>query len=150
MTPDKLEILREIVEQRIPFNRFLELKLQEAEGGKAKLVFPFRDEMVGNFLTHVLHGGIIASVLDVIGACAVLSTFEKESPLYGMGTVDLRVDYLQPGSGREFTATGEVMRGGRILCSTRMELYNDAEKLIAIGTAVYRVSRKDEPKPMNV
>lgn len=150
MTPDKFELLREVIEQRIPFNRFLGLELQEAADGKARLSFPFKEELVGNFMTQVLHGGIIASVLDVIGACAVLSTFEKESPLYGMGTVDIRVDYLQPGAGKHFIATGEVMRGGRIISSTRMELYNDKEQLLAIGTAIYRVSRKDEPKPMNL
>ena len=34
------------------------------------------------------------------------------------------------------------MRPGRILSSTRMELYNDQEKLCAIGTAIYRLSRE--------
>ena len=60
------------------------------------------------------------------------------------------MDYLRPGSGGHFIATGEVMRPGRILSAARMELYNDEETLIAIGTAVYRVSRKPATAPPNL
>ena len=73
-----------------------------------------------------------------------------ELMLYGMGTVDLRVDYLRPGSGAYFIATGQVMRPGRILSASRMELYNDTEDLIAIGTAIYRASRKTKESPPNL
>jgi uncharacterized protein (TIGR00369 family) len=67
-----------------------------------------------------------------------------------MGTVDLRVDYLRPGQGKTFVATGNVMRQGRILSSTRMELHNDEGTLIAAGTAIYRTSIKDEYVLMNL
>jgi len=98
----------------------------------------------------VLHGGVIASAMDVVGACAVMSTFSNERPLIGMGTVDIRVDYLRPGSGTRFFSTGEVIRPGRMLSSTRMELYNQDDQLLAIGTAIYRASRKDEPQTPNL
>jgi uncharacterized protein (TIGR00369 family) len=150
MPVDRLEAFRKIIEEVIPFNRLLGLQLVTAEDGKATARFDFRDELVGNPITRVLHGGVIAAVLDVIGASAVMSTFTEEAPLYGMGTVDLRVDYLRPGSGAHFVATGTVMRPGRILAAARSELHNDRSELIAMGTAIYRVSRKPQQAPPNV
>lgn len=150
MDTEHLEAFRRIIEEAIPFNRLLGIRLEEAADGKARARFDYQDALVGNPVTRVLHGGVIAAVLDVIGASAVMSTFSDDSPLHGMGTVDLRVDYLRPGAGTHFIATGEVMRPGRILSAARMELYNDGEVLIAIGTAIYRVSRKAEAAPPNV
>lgn len=150
MSMDRLQVFRELIEEGIPFNRLLGFHLDDAAEGRAWGRFEFKPELVGNPLTRVLHGGVIAAVLDVIGASAVMSTFTSEAPLYGMGTVDLRVDYLLPGAGAHFVATGTVMRPGRILSAARMELHNDEDALIAIGTAIYRVSRKAEQAPPNL
>jgi len=142
MDSEKFKLIKHITEKAVPFNRELGLTLLHADDGKATLRFDFQEKLVGNFLTHVLHGGVISAVLDVVGASAVMSTFDRENPLHDLGTVDLRVDYLRPGSGVHFTATGQVMRPGRILSAVRMELHNDQNDLIAIGTAIYRASRK--------
>ena len=120
MDPKKFEMMRKLYEEQIPFNKLIGMEIIGAEGGKASLRFDFRLELVGNFKMGILHGGVIAAVLDVVGGAAVISGFGAEEPLHGMGTVDLRVDYLRPGSGQHFIATGEVMRQGRILSATRM------------------------------
>jgi uncharacterized protein (TIGR00369 family) len=150
MAPDKAELVRHIIEDVIPFNRLLGLRLLEVGEGRARARFEYKDELVGNPITRVLHGGVISAVLDVIGASAVMSTFSEESPLYAIGTVDLRVDYLRPGAGAHFIATGQVMRPGRLLSASRMELCNDQGVLLAMGTAIYRVSRKEEHAPPNL
>lgn len=149
MESDKFKLIKHITEEAVPFNRELGLTLLTADDGKASLRFDFQDKLVGNFITHVLHGGVISAVLDVVGASAVMSTFDRENPLHGLGTVDMRVDYLRPGAGAYFIATGKVMRPGRILSAARMELVNDQNDLIAIGTAIYRVSRKAGETPPN-
>jgi len=143
MNPARLELLRGLFEERIVFNKVLGLKLVEAGGGKGRLEFPFKEELVGNFTLGILHGGVISSVLDVAGGLAVQASFKDGDPFYAMGTVDLRIDFLRPGKGRHFTATGEVMRPGRFLCATRMELFNETGELLAMGQAVYRVTAKD-------
>lgn len=150
MDSKKFQLIKQIIDQMIPFNRELGLDLLEADAGKSSLRFEFQKKLVGNFMTNILHGGVISSVLDVVGACAVMSTFDRENPLYGLGTVDMRIDFLRPGGGKHFIAKGEVMRPGRILSAARMELHNDQEQLIAIGTAVYRASRKPEENPPNI
>ena len=55
------------------------------------------------------------------------------------GTIDLRVDYLRPGKGTGFISSGSVMRTGRKVAVTRMELRNREDLLIAVGTGTYIV-----------
>lgn len=150
MDEEQFELLRQFTEELVPFNRVIGLHLEAAEEGSARLRFDFRPELVGNYKLGVLHGGVISTVLDVTGACAVATTYMEEGTLHGMGTVDMRVDFLNPGRGEHFTATGRVMRPGRILCATRMELANEAGELIAIGQGIYRVSRREEALFLNV
>jgi uncharacterized protein (TIGR00369 family) len=57
--------------------------------------------------------------------------------LLDVGTIDLRVDYLRPGKGDSFTATGAVMRMGYKVAVVRTELHNDRDVLIAAGTGTY-------------
>jgi uncharacterized protein (TIGR00369 family) len=148
--PDKLEALRAVIEQVIPFDRVLGVRLEAAGEGRARVRFDFHDNLVGNPVTRVLHGGVIAAVLDVTGGAAVMTTFEEGAPLARMGTVDMRVDFLRPGAGAWFVATAEVVRPGHILSAARMELTNDQGVLIAIGTAIYRASRQAGHAPPNL
>jgi uncharacterized protein (TIGR00369 family) len=150
MDPKHLEILRDVFEEKIVFNKVLGIKLLDVEDGKASLRFDMKPELVGNFAMGILHGGVISSALDVIGGAAVISTFKPGGHFYSIGTVDMRTDFLRPGKGKHFIATGNVMRPGRILVSTRMELVNDDGELIAIGQAIYRLTARDEFKLVNL
>lgn len=143
------DIIRRIYEERIPFHRLLGVRVTEAADGFGKMEFDFRPELVGNYRLRVLHGGVIAAVLDAVGSVAVLSGFTSDDPPSGLGTVDMRTDYLRPARGEHFVATGEVVRPGRSIAVTRLELRNEKNELLAIGTATYRVSTRREgiPRP---
>ena len=140
MQRTRLDILREVCDEKIAFNKLIGIKLIEAGGGRSRLEFAFKEDLVGNFMLRILHGGVICSALDVAGGLAVQAGHGEDDPFYMMGTVDLRVDFLRPGKGQRFVATGQVMRPGRILCATRMELVNETGELLAMGQAVYRVT----------
>ena len=95
-------------------------------------------------------GGVISSVLDVVGGLVAfiallkregVQSLEDEADKFSrLGTIDLRVDYLRPGLGKAFFAKGFVLRAGRKVAVTRMELHNDEESLIAVGTGAYSIS----------
>ena len=51
----------------------------------------------------------------------------------------MRVDYLRPGRGNGFQSSGTVMRTGNKMAVTRMELRNEANTMIAVGTGAYIV-----------
>ena len=134
-------------EERIPFNRILGFDIKLQKDGTAKLSFQMRDDLVGNFLRGILHGGVISSSLDVVGGLVafvalldqnLVQSFDERSERFSkMGTVDLRVDFLRPGLGGFFVATGSILRAGRRIAVARMELHNDSGTLIAAGTGTY-------------
>ena len=143
--PDELEGLAREVEARIPFNRVLGVHLDELTKESTRITFEMREELVGNFARGTLHGGVISSVLDVTGGMTALvaGADDTDSSLKErfrvLGTIDLRVDYLRPGGGQSFRATGTILRSGRKVAVVRMELRNDRSDLIAVGTGTYIV-----------
>ncbi len=145
MTP---QTVARIFAEKIPFNRELGFEFEFDDDGRPILHFQKKPEMVGNFVRGNLHGGVISSCLDVIGGFAAFcALLEKLDPAEGgadevfgrMGTIDLRVDYLRAGYGRDFRATAYVLRVGRKVAVTRMELHNENSELIAVGTGAYIV-----------
>jgi uncharacterized protein (TIGR00369 family) len=133
-------------EQLIPFNRVLGLKLDSLDAKAPRLRFDMRPELVGNPVRQILHGGVISATLDVVGGLAIsLASIshkaEQESAQHfpNIGTIDLRIDYLRPGRGHYFVATGRVVRLGGRVAVAHMELVNDTKELIATGAAAYIV-----------
>lgn len=149
--PELLSGLREIFEQRIPFNQVLGLRMLSLDPRSPRMGFSMRPEMVGNFTRGMLHGGVISSVLDVAGGlAAMLSILERHLPqdepldvqlgrFSRVGTIDLRVDYLRPGIGESFETKSEVMRSGSRVTVVRSDLHNNNQQLIASAVAAYSV-----------
>ena len=111
--------LRHIFDDGVPFNRVLGLKVASIDPDAPKLRFDMRPELIGNPRRQILHGGVISAVLDVAAGFAVHLQVSKnriENPdvahFPSIGTIDLRVDYLRPGRGKYFIATGRVVRLG--------------------------------------
>ena len=136
-------------EERIAFNRVLGLDVTRFDEDGVVVTLPMRDDLLGNFATRVLHGGVISATLDLIGGMVAMHgvisaghihTLEEAFETFKtVGTIDLRVDYLRPGAGELFTGTGNALRVGRSVTVTRMELRNERDDLIAVGTGTYRV-----------
>ena len=134
-------------EQMIPFNRVLGLKIDSLDSKTPRLRFDMRPELVGNPVRQILHGGVISATLDVVGGLAIalasLAKKAEETPARqfpNIGTIDLRIDYLRPGRGKFFIASGRVVRLGGRVAVAHMELVNDTGDQIATGSAAYIVS----------
>ena len=59
---------------------------------------PYRDSLVGNPASGVVHGGIVTTLLDTVGGMAALA---RQGEFLVMATLDLRIDYLRPSTPRE-------------------------------------------------
>ncbi len=143
-----LRAIAHIFAEKIPFNREMGFRFSFDDSGAPVLRFAHRPELVGNFVRGILHGGVIASALDVIGGFASfralldredLSGQQAEEILGRMGTIDLRIDYLRPGMGEGFVATAQVLRVGRKVAVARMELKDDGGEMVSAGTGAYIV-----------
>jgi uncharacterized protein (TIGR00369 family) len=143
-----LEIIGDHFKQ-LPFNVVLGLDVTYLKTDGAGLNFPMKDEFVGNQVLGILHGGVISAVLDATGGITAmgaaiqkmqgLSFEELVKKATRGGTIDMRVDYLRPGRGTHFYSTGTVMRTGNKIAVTRMELKNEKDLLLAVGTGTYIV-----------
>lgn len=146
---EMLALLKELFEEKIPFNKVLGLKFESLDLERVCIEIRMKEELIGNFAKGVLHGGVISSVLDVTGGVVAMVDLidrMKERPmeeltkkLVNVGTIDLRIDYLRPGKGEYFLATGATMRTGHKVAVIRMQLHNNKGLLIAAGTGTYIV-----------
>ena len=136
--------IRRAFEQTIPFNRVLGLRIDSLDLKAPRLRFDMRPELVGNPVRQILHGGVISATLDVVGGLAIalasITRKAEDTPARhfpDIGTIDLRIDYLRPGRGHYFVATGHVVRLGGRVAVAHMELVNDTDEQIATGSAAY-------------
>lgn len=142
--------LAELFEHLVTFNQTLGLKVVRLGPGGPQLRFEMRPELVGHYQHGRLHGGVISATLDAMAGLAIMVALGEKHPeesadqvmhrFSRLGTIDLRVDYLRPGIGRHFVASAEVMRLGGRVGSAQMRLVNDADLLVATGTASYMLS----------
>ena len=141
--------LVDIFEQRIVFNQVLGLKIASVRPGDVRGTVAMRPELVGHAAYGRLHGGVISSVLDAMGALALMVAMAERHPhetveqvahrYVKLATIDLRVDFLRQGQGLHFVATAEVSRVGGRVGSTQMRLLNDEGILLATAAAAYMV-----------
>lgn len=148
--PEYVQALKEIFEEKIVFNRVLGLRIGPLSAGKASGSLEMKDDLVGHFAYHRVHGGVISASLDAMGGLAAMTAIGArhmdEPPdqrilrFAKLGTIDLRVDYLRPALGERFELTAEVLRLGSRVATTRMEFLGADGKLLAAAAAAYIVS----------
>jgi len=141
--------LIDIFEERIVFNQVLGLKIASVRPGDVRGTVAMRPDLVGHAAYGRLHGGVISSVLDAMGALALMVAIAEHHPhdsaeqvqqrYLKLATIDLRVDFLRQGQGLHFVATAEVTRLGGRVGSTQMRLHNDEGTLLATAAAAYMV-----------
>ncbi len=136
--------------EKIPFNKFLGLTIESMDHERVQVSFSMRSDLVGHYTRGMVHGGVISSVVDVTGGLAAFmgvqekmigKNLEAKIEKFGhVSTIDLRVDFLRPGLGSVFTATAFPLRLGNKVAVTRIELTNERQDLIAVGTGSYIVA----------
>ncbi|OUS26064.1 hypothetical protein A9Q98_11125 [Thalassotalea sp. 42_200_T64] len=134
---------------RIAFNQLLGFKITEMQDEYAEIQFNWDDKLMGNPMQKILHGGVTASVLDMVGGVVIAANMisriqqpskERISEKLGkLSTIDLRTDFLRPGRGETFIATARIIRHGSKVAVARMELHNEKGEHIAFGTGTYMV-----------
>jgi uncharacterized protein (TIGR00369 family) len=141
MTP---EVLRQVMEELIPFNRFLGVKLTAMRKGFARLEIPFRDDLVGDPMRPALHGGVLSALGDAAGGAAVWASMDDDNAR--ISTIDLRIDYLRPARLATLVAEAVVVRVGNRVGVADVRLFNDDTEADTVATvkAVYNITIKKD------
>ncbi|MRR08386.1 MAG: thioesterase family protein [Deltaproteobacteria bacterium] len=141
--------ISEMFNEKVPFHKLLGLTIQSMDRDRVQVKFSMRDELVGHYTRGMVHGGVISSIIDVTGGLAAFMDVQEKMADKGLQakiekfgrvtTIDLRVDFLRPGLGSVFTASAFSLRSGSKVAVTRIELKNEKDELIAVGTGSYTV-----------
>lgn len=91
MSERSQKIARQFIEV-IPYSRALSMSLTRIGAGEAEIEMPWRDDLVGDPATGVIHGGAVSALMDTCGGAAVLS--HPAGPA-ATATIDLRIDYMR-------------------------------------------------------
>jgi uncharacterized protein (TIGR00369 family) len=83
--------------EHLPHAQALGLSLVSCEQGSGRCVvrLPWREDLVGDPATGIVHGGVITALLDSLAAACVIGR-----SLRPQATLDLRIDYLRAATPR--------------------------------------------------
>ncbi len=148
--PEFIELVRDLFENRIVFNRVLGLRVQDVTPERVTARIDMKPDLIGHFQHNRVHGGVVSASLDALGGLACVAAIGgrhmDEAPLQRLqrfaklGTIDLRIDYLRPCVGDHFDLTAGVLRLGSRVANTRMAFKGADGKLLCTGAGAYIVS----------
>src|SRR5687767_1964256 len=119
-----------------PFNKHVGLKLGRLERDRAEVVLPFSPSLPT--LADVVHGGAISTLADT--AATVVSWTGVDEPTDFRGaTVALTVEFLAAARGKDLTATARVLRRGRAICFSEVDVTEPDGNLVAKALATYKL-----------
>lgn len=121
---------------RAPYHRLLQFDFvsQDTGAGRVRLGIDLRPELMRSDTGDGLHGGAIASLIDVAAFYAVRLAAGR-----GGATVGLSVDYLRPVNGARAEAEAHVVKSGRTQAVADVEVF-DGATLVAVGRARFALS----------
>ncbi len=119
---------------RCPYHEFLRLEAVSAQPERGLVVvrLPYRSEFRLAYDSNVFHGGVLAALVDVTGHAAVACSTGRMSP-----TVDLRVDFLATARGEALLATGRLLRAGRSIARSDVEVRDPRGVVVVAGRATF-------------
>lgn len=124
--------------ERLPQIKTLGIRVISVERGSSTMCMDYRDDLVGNPRTGVLHGGVVTTLLDSVAGAAA---FTLVAPGSTLATLDLRIDYLRPALPRErLFGFAEVYRQTSNVAFVRGHAYQDEPGTqVASATATFMV-----------
>lgn len=82
-----------------------------------------------------IHGGVLASLVDVVMLQAIVATLEPAD--VAAGTADLNLTFLRPALGERIVAEARVIKKGRQLVVTEVDITDAEGRLCARGRTLY-------------
>lgn len=129
----------------LSFFRLIGLEVVDMQPGRSVLTIRHRDDLAQP--VGILHGGVVATLVDSGIAYAVLASNEIR-PLVETGgsvvAIDLRIKYFRPVAGGRLTCVSTVTRMGRKIIHGESIVTNDQGKEVARGDAIYGTVNRSE------
>jgi uncharacterized protein (TIGR00369 family) len=119
-----------------PYGALLGVRLEALEAGRVRVRLPFRPELTT--VGDVVHGGAIASLIDVAATAAVWSGADPATATRGT-TVGLALNFLSAGRGQDLVAAASVIQRGRTICVCEVGVEGADGTAVARALVTYKV-----------
>jgi uncharacterized protein (TIGR00369 family) len=119
------------------FPSHLGIELEELREDYARLKLPYREEF--NQPAGVVHGGVLASLIDTVVVPAIGSGYDDRPDLL---TIDMQVQYMGAVIQKDMYAEGWVTKRGRSVVFARADVRDADGRMAATGTLAYAIRRK--------
>jgi uncharacterized protein (TIGR00369 family) len=119
--------------EEMPFADLLGVEVTEAADGHAEGYLEMREDLSWNADRLMAHGGVTFTLADTVGGAALVSEVDQPVP-----TIDMRIDYLDAGTG-DLRAEADVVRVGGDVGTVDVEVFAVADDtLVADARGVYK------------
>jgi uncharacterized protein (TIGR00369 family) len=129
----------ELMTGGIPWGRRMSFRVTKLEKGRVWGVQPWKDRLVGDPDTGVIHGGVLTAFLDNLSGMAASSSLNEAR---FVSTLDLRIDYMRPAEPkREIIGEAECYHITRNVCFTHAWAYHEnRDKVIATAAGAFAIN----------
>lgn len=114
------------------FNQLLGMRLVKTHNDGVTIEIAVRPDMMNG--AGVLHGGVTATMAD---AAAGIATNRELGGARGITTVELKINYFRPVSKGHVRARSHILRAGKTLVVSRVDLTDSEKKLIGSALVTY-------------
>jgi uncharacterized protein (TIGR00369 family) len=119
-----------------PFGTLVGVAPETIEPGRVRLRLPFRPEVTT--VGDVVHGGAIASLVDIAATAAVWSGADLATSQRGT-TIGFALNFLAAGRGQDLLATATVIQRGRTICVCEVDVRGTDDSPVARALVTYKV-----------
>ena len=120
-----------------PFEEYLGMRIDEAEGGRAILTMPFKVRLAQG--KGLMHGGAVTALADTAVAMAIKSILPDDTHF---ATTDLALKFHAPVRGGTVRAEARIIAKDDRLITGEAVVYDDQGNKVATFTSTFRVKRQ--------
>ena len=102
--------------------RSLGATLMEVEAGRCVIELPFSEAVAQQ--RGFFHGGTVGAIGDTTGGYAALTLLPVGADVL---TLEYKINFLRPAAGGRIVAEGSVLRAGRTVVVTRVDVYVESD-----------------------
>jgi len=118
----------------MPFNKLVGIRVLHTHADGVTIGCTLRDDLKN--LAGVMHGGVLATLADAAAGIALIRHFDGRR---SATTTDLKINYLRPISEGKLLARAYLLRIGKHLCVSRVDLTDDKKRLAAVALVTYMI-----------
>ena len=136
----RLEELGPLLVDGSPHAQALGMTLERIAPGEATIRVPYREDLIGDPVTRVMHGGVVTALLDHVSGTA---GFAALGGVQALATLDLRLDYMRSATpGRDLIAEARTVKvSGLIAFVAALAHDGDRDDPVATANAAFMVNK---------